>query len=167
MRKCISLRIDDDFDEMLTKLTEMDKAEAKLMNRAEMNVSEIVKAAVKEYYASKVNDKAMNAYTDLVRNAIDPVVSAATKAVLDAIEENKFIGVTTMQLTRLSMMGMQMATDTPESADEARKYIRSSAGFDLPINESVKEIMNKSAEQALFYYRGAFRPATNKLNELV
>ena len=37
MRKCISLRIDDDFDEMLTKLTEMDKAEAKLMNRAEMN----------------------------------------------------------------------------------------------------------------------------------
>ena len=51
-----------------------------------------------------------------------------------------------MQLTRLSMMGMQMATDTPESADEARKYIRSSAGFDLPINESVKEIMNKSAE---------------------
>lgn len=83
MRKSISVRIDDDFNDMLNTLCEMDKAEAKLMNRSEMNVSDIVKAAVKEYYASKVNDRAMNAYTDLVRNAIDPVISAATHVLLE------------------------------------------------------------------------------------
>lgn len=145
MRKSISVRIDDDFNDMLNTLCEMDKAEAKLMNRAEMNVSDIVKAAVKEYYASKVNDRAMNAYTDLVRNAIDPVISAATHVLLEEIKKNKEISVATMQLARLSMMGTDIMEDTPENNEIAFKMIRRPSGVDNPVKESVKEFMDKSA----------------------
>lgn len=145
MRKSISVRIDDDFNDMLNTLCEMDKAEAKLMNRSEMNVSDIVKAAVKEYYASKVNDRAMNAYTDLVRNAIDPVISAATHVLLEEIKKNKEISVATMQLARLSMMGTDIMEDTPENNEIAFKMIRKPSGFDNPVKESVKEFMDKSA----------------------
>lgn len=65
--KKISLRIDDNLEEMLADLEREDALSSASENREPMNRTQIIRLAIRQYYAAHSNGKAQNAFLDMMR----------------------------------------------------------------------------------------------------
>ena len=68
------IRLSIEFEKMLNDLVELDKKDAPIIGRNPFTKSQIVKEAIKEYYASRINGSAANAYVDLIQNSMEPMM---------------------------------------------------------------------------------------------
>jgi metal-responsive CopG/Arc/MetJ family transcriptional regulator len=115
--KRIHIRIDDSLNEMLDELVMLEEKTAKELNNVPKNKSEIIKTALKEYYAKQMDVGTTNSYLSLVSSTLNNILSNHLNVLRDDLMKNFSSMNSKMDFTNISAM-MMFAWFTEVTAGE-------------------------------------------------
>lgn len=116
-QKRIEIRIDDSISDMLDELVVLEEKNAKELNGVPKNKSEIIKTALKEYYAKQMDVGTSNSYLSLVSSTINNLLSNHLNVLRDDLIKNFNSMNSKIEFTNISEM-MMFAWFTEVTAGE-------------------------------------------------
>lgn len=145
------IRYSIEFEKMLNELVELDKKDAPIIGRNPYTKAQIIKEAIKEYYASRMNGSAANAYVDLIQNSMEPMMMSF----FDTLNEKqsllfkKLEGMSQKELLyqKLILMGTDLKQNTEEIRKVTEKLLNTEGGFEDPVNQKLQEYLSVNKEK--------------------
>ena len=143
------IRLSIEFEKMLNDLVELDKKDAPIIGRNPFTKSQIVKEAIKEYYASRINGSAANAYVDLIQNSMEPMMMSFFNTLNEkqSLLFKKLEGMSQKELLyqKLILMGTELKHNTEENHQVTIKLLNSEGGFEDAVNQKLQEYLEKDS----------------------
>lgn len=137
-------------ENMLNELVEFEKKEAEKSGRTPLSKAQIIKQAVKEFYASRRNTSAANAYVELIQNSIEPLLSSffelQDKKMNSVIRKLERLNAKELLLLKLNLMGTDLKECSDINHQIAVKLLNEKGGFEDAINSKLDEITNKGKD---------------------
>lgn len=137
-------------ENMLNELVEFEKKEAEKSGRTPLSKAQIIKQAVKEFYASRRNTSAANAYVELIQNSIEPLLSSFFELqdakMNSAIGKLERLNAKELLLLKLNLMGTDLKECSDINHQIAVKLLNEKGGFEDAINSKLDEITNKGKD---------------------
>lgn len=145
----INIRVEAEYEEMLEELLHDEAKDAVRFNRSPMNKTQLIKTAIREYYASRKNTSAANAYVDLIQNSMEPMMMSF----FDTLNERqsllfkKLEGMSQKELLyqKLILMGTELKHNTEENHQVTIKLLNSEGGFEDAVNQKLQEYLAKDS----------------------
>lgn len=145
------VRISIELDKMLDELVELDKKEAPIVGRFPFTKSQIIKTAIKEYYASRINASAANAYVDLIQNSMEPMLMTFFNTLNEkqSLLFKKLEGMSQKELLymKLVLMGTELKQPTEENHQLTKKLLDAEGGFEDAVNQKLQEYLSGNKEK--------------------
>ena len=143
------IRLSIEYEKMLNDLVELDKKDAPIIGRNPFTKSQIVKEAIKEYYASRINGSAANAYVDLIQNSMEPMMMSFFNTLNEkqSLLIKKLEGMAQKELLyqKLILMGTELKHNTEENHQVTIKLLNSEGGFEDAVNQKLQEYLAKDS----------------------
>lgn len=137
-------------ENMLNELVEFEKKEAEKSGITPLSKAQIIKQAVKEFYASRRNTSAANAYVELIQNSIEPLLSSffelQDKKMNSVIRKLERLNAKELLLLKLNLMGTDLKECSDINHQIAVKLLNEKGGFEDAINSKLDEITNKGKD---------------------
>lgn len=145
----INIRVEAEYEEMLEELLHDEAKDAVRFNRSPMNKTQLIKTAIREYYASRKNTSAANAYVDLIQNSMEPMMMSF----FDTLNERQLLlfkkleGMSQKELLyqKLILMGTELKHNTEENHQVTIKLLNSEGGFEDAVNQKLQEYLAKDS----------------------
>lgn len=145
------IRFSIEFEKMLNELVELDKKDAPIIGRNPFTKAQIIKEAIKEYYASRMNGSAANAYVDLIQNSMEPMLMTFFNTLNEkqSLLFKKLEGMSQKELLyqKLILMGTELKHNTEENHQVALKLLNSEGGFEEAVNQKLQEYLSGNKEK--------------------
>lgn len=146
----INIRVEAEYEEMLEELLHDEIKNAVNFNRTPMNKTQLIKTAIKEYYAARKNTSAANAYVELIQNSIEPLLSSffelQDKKMNSVIKKLERLNAKELLLLKLNLMGTDLKECSDINHQIAVKLLNEKGGFEDAINSKLDEITNKGKD---------------------
>jgi hypothetical protein len=148
--KKISLRIDDNLEEMLADLEREDALSSESENREPMNRTQIIRQAIRQYYAAHSNGKAQNAFLDMMRIEMETllddyfkkqyaVIAGRTNEIDDHLRR---YAIKDLLLWKMFLVDNDWNTVT--DPERIRQYLDEDTVFETVVDERVQKEMRKN-----------------------
>ena len=147
--KKISLRIDDNLEEMLADLEREDALSSESENREPMNRTQIIRQAIRQYYAAHSNGKAQNAFLDMMRIEMETLLDDYFKKQYAVIagRTNEIDAHLQWYATKNLLLWKMFLVDndwnTVTEPERIRQYLDEDTVFETVVDERVQKEMRK------------------------
>ena len=148
--KKISLRIDDNLEEMLSDLEREDALSSVSENREPMNRTQIIRQAIRQYYAAHSNGKAQNAFLDMMRIEMETLLDDYFKKQYAVIAgrtneiDNHLQRYAMKNLLLWKMFLVDNDWNTVTDPERIRQYLDEDTVFETVVDERVQKEMRKN-----------------------
>lgn len=145
--KKISLRIDDNLEEMLADLEREDALSSESENREPMNRTQIIRQAIRQYYAAHSNGKAQNAFLDMMRIEMETLLDDYFKKQYAVIagRTNEIDAHLQWYATKNLLLWKMFLNDndwnTVTDPERIRRYLDEETVFEKIVDERVQDEM--------------------------
>lgn len=147
----INIRVEAEYEEMLDELLRDETKDAMRFNRSPMNKTQLIKTAIREYYASRKNTSAANAYVDLIQNSMEPMMMSFFNTLNEkqSLLFKKLEGMSQKELLyqKLILMGTDLKQNTEEVRQVTEKLLNTEGGFEDPVNQKLQEYLVESSKK--------------------
>lgn len=143
----INIRVEAEYAEMLEELLRDEAKNAMRFKRSPMNKTQLNKAAIEEYYESRMNGSASNIHADLSHNSIEPMLMSLFKTMDErqSILFKKLERMNQKELLYLEFLLMESEhkTNKEENQQVKEKLMDSEYSFEDAVKKKLHDYLSE------------------------
>lgn len=139
--KIVNFRLEEDYIKMIDELEENEKKKANQENRNPLNRTQLVKRAIRNEYATSVDNRSKNAFFELLDSTVEAQLNKQIKVIdgvlaADVNELRKELVMNQLQI--ISLLKFFMNASNINMIENPKKWIEMENNYDEIITEQIR-----------------------------
>ena len=139
--KIVNFRLEEDYIKMIDELEENEKKKANQENRNPLNRTQLVKRAIRNEYATSVDNRSKNAFFELLDSTVEAQLNKQIKVIdgvlaADVNELRKELVMNQLQI--ISLLKFFMNASNINRIENPKKWIVMENNYDEIITEQIR-----------------------------